>query len=167
MQLTHILGGGLLVAAFSLLAVRGDGTGSQPTPPVPQQPIADGHYVLVVQGDRDQLTVAHANRKADPWAGVPKGLQSAWSLHVHGGDGQLLVSVPLDVSAFDLAAERKGGAIEVEGCIVHDPKIAMLVNVPRFAAAASYTFTRREAAGEVTLGVVDGARVRDLAGGDK
>jgi len=164
MQLTHILGGGLLVALFSWFAVRSDGTTPQANPPA-EPPVADGHYVLVVQGDRDQLTIAHANAKADPWAGVPKGLQSAFHLHVHGRDGQLLADVPLDLSAFDLAPERKGGKIEVEGCIVRDPNVAMLVSVPRYPTAASYTFVRRGEGGEVVLGVVEGRRVSELGGG--
>ncbi|MBL8727411.1 MAG: hypothetical protein JNM25_03195 [Planctomycetes bacterium] len=163
MHLTHLLGGGLLVATLSWF-VATDGT-TPPVPPVP--PAAEGHYVFVVQGDRDQLTVTHVNAKADPWAGVPKGLRSDWLLRVRGADGALLATVPLDMSAFDLAPERKGGEVEVEGCIVRDPKVAMLVNVPRFVGAASYTFVRREPNGEVPLGLVTGDRVRDLAGGGR
>jgi hypothetical protein len=167
MHLSHLLGGGLLVAAFSWF-VTSNGTSAPPAPPVPPQPpVAEGHYVLVVQGDRDQLTVTHANAKVDPWAGVPKGQRSDWLLRIHGGDGALLAEVPLDMSAFDLRPERKGGKIEVEGCIVNDPKVAMLVSVPRFVAATSYTFVRREPAGLVPLGTVTGDRVRDLAGGGK
>jgi hypothetical protein len=168
MHLTHLLGGVLLVAAFGWFVTSGDGSAplTPPAAPVGQPPVADGHYALVVQGDRDQLAITHAVGKDDPWAGVPKGLQSNWRLRIHHRDGSLLAEVPLDLSAFDLAPERKGGPIEVEGCIVRDPRIAMLVNVPRYDAA-SYTFVRRERNGEVQLGFVTGDQVRDLAGGGR
>lgn len=165
MHLHHVLGGGLLLAAIGWFVTAGDG--SAPSTPPPTPPVADGHYVLVVEGDRDRLSISHARAKADPWAGVPKGLRSDWLLRIHGDDGALLAEVPLDMSAFDLSPARKGGKIEVEGCIVHDPHVAMLVNAPRFAAAASYTFVRRDRQGEVALGVVAGAQVRDLAGGGR
>ena len=166
MQLTHLLGGGLLVASFSWFALRGDGA-TPPAPPPAEPPVADGHYVLVVEGDRDQLAITHANAKAEPWAGVPKGMASDWRLYVQDATGAALATVPLDVSPFDLSRERKGGAIEVEGCIVRDPRVAMLVSVPNFATAARYTFVRTEANVEAIVGTVPGARVRELAGGGK
>lgn len=168
MHLTHLLGGGLLVAAIGWIVTPGDGSAPHlpPAPPV-APPVADGHYALVVTGDRDQLTISHAVAKVDPWAGVPKGLRSDWLLRIEGRDGALLAAVPLDLSAFDLAPQRKGGPIEVEGCIVRDPRVAMLVNVPRFAAAANYAFVRRDRNFDVPLGAVPGERVRDLAGGGR
>ncbi len=165
MHLHHVLGGSLLLAAFAWFVTTGDGS-APPTPPA-TPPVADGHYALVIEGDRDQLSISHARAKGDPWAGVPKGLQSEWLLRVRAADGAVLAEVPLDMSAFDLAPERKGKAIEVEGCIVRDPHVAMLVNVPRFAAAADYTFVRHERGRDVPLGVVTGAQVRDLAGGGR
>jgi hypothetical protein len=159
----HLLGGGVLVAALGWFATTSFLTDAPATPPAP--PVADGHYVLIVQGDRDQLAIVHARAKADPWAGVPKGLRSDWLLRIHAADRTLLAEVPLDLAAFDLSPERKGGAVAVEGCIVRDPRVTALVNAPRFAAAADYTFVRRDATGDVLLGVVAGDQVRELAGG--
>lgn len=164
MHPTHLVGGGLLIAVLGWFAVRPDGADAPLVPPPP--PVANGHYALVVEGDRDQLTIQHAVAKTDPWGGVPKGLDSAWRLRIHAGD-ELLADVPLDLTPFDTRPDRKGGAIQVEGCIVQDPRVAMLVSVPRFDAATSYTFVRREADRDVQLGVVEGGRVRELAGGGR
>jgi hypothetical protein len=165
MHHTHLLGGALLIAAIGWFVT---GSGSElPVQPPAQPPVADGHFALVVQGDRDQLTITHAVPKADPWAGVPKGLTSTYALRIRGADGALLAELPIDLSHFDLAADRKGGAIQVEGCEVRDPHVTTLVNVPRFAAAASYAFARRDIGGEVALGSVTGDQVRELAGGGR
>lgn len=165
MHHSHLLGGALLIAAIGW-AVTGSGS-EPPVQPPAQPPVADGHFALVVQGDRDQLTITHAVAKDDPWAGVPKGLTSSYLLRISGADGALLAELPIDLSAFDLAPQRKGGKIEVEGCVVLDPHVTTLVNAPRFAAAQSYSFARRDIGGELALGSVTGEQVRILAGGGR
>jgi hypothetical protein len=47
---------------------------------------------------------------------------------------------------------------------VRDSKITMLVNVPRFVKAASYTFVRVEGEENVPLGTCSGEQVYTLAG---
>lgn len=141
------------------------------TPVVAAAPAApQGHYVLVVEGHRDLLTITAASAKADPWAGVPKGFDSAWRLRVEDREGTPLADVPLDVRPFDVAPGALLRPTRVQGCIVTSPAIGMLVNVPAFANAARYTFTRPGEAGEPAqqvLGVVDAATVRTLAGGGR
>ena len=163
MQLSHLLGAGVVLASLALVFSGRDGAGASTTTPLPEQPEAAGHFVLVVEGDRDQLAVTHASHKADPWAGVPKGLLSDWTLSIRDAAGAELAVVPLDVSKFDLDPLRKGQPLRVQGCIVQDPHIVMLANVPCFAQAASYTFAR----GKTAIGTVDGATVRQLAGGGR
>jgi len=144
------------------------GTSAPPAAPT-MPPIAQGHYVLVVEGDRTALSITHANLKADPWAGVPKGFASAWKVTVRDARGETLAEVPLDVSAFATSAAEQGQPVQVEGCIVRDSRIGILANVPAFAAAASYTFTRDGQNGveQIVLGQVGGDRVRQLAGGGR
>ena len=120
--------------------------------------------MLVVEGDRDQLAITHASAKPDPWAGVPKGFSSRWTLTVKDERGATLAEVPLDVSKFAVGAAEKGRPLRVEGCIVRDSHIAMLVNVPRFDAAATYTLTRIDGDTVHVLGTATGAHVLDLAG---
>ena len=174
MHATHLLIVGAALAAFGWFAASSGGPSAPaqpllpPAQPLPVPPPPSGHYALVVEGDRDRLAITHANGKAAPWAGVPKGFTSAWTLTVLGADGQILAEVPLDVSAFDVSADRQGGPVQVTGCVVRDPRIVMLVNVPRFAEAAVYTFDRRDGDGVRTeIGRVDGNRVRALAGGGR
>lgn len=127
-------------------------------------PAANGHYTLVVEGDRDQLAITHAVWKADPWAGVPKGLTSDWRLLVLDAKGDELANVPLDLSAFDLRPEAKGSAVRSTGCTVLDARVAMLVNVPCHAEqAAAYVF--RRGADEVSR--TAGVEVVRLAGGGR
>jgi hypothetical protein len=136
-------------------------------PAVEAAAAADGHYVLVVEGDRNALTITHANAKPDPWGGVPKGFTSEWQLTIRDAAGALLATVPLDVSPFVTSEAGQGQPVRVEGCIVRDSRIGMLVNVPRFAEAASYTFSRPAIAGqqaELVIGAAPAAHVRDLAG---
>lgn len=139
-------------------------------PPAVAAPVAlppNGHFVLVVEGDRDALTITHANHKVDPWAGVPTGLRSAWNLTVRDANGAVLAEVPLDVSPFATDVPPQA-PVQVTGCIVRSPRIGMLVSVPAHANAASYAFTRRDGSGQVhALGVVDGEQVRTLAGGGR
>lgn len=167
MHLSHLTLAALALAATTLLLGGGPQAAHAPNTP-PQDPLtpprADGHYVLVVQGDRNGLTITHANRKVDPYAGTPKGLTSDWRLTIHDAAGALLADVPLDVSPFDTRPEAVGRGVRVEGCQVHDSHIAMLVNAPRFAEAASYRFARGAAGTrEVVLGTYDAALVRALA----
>lgn len=148
-----------LGAIAACAALGGMLTLGQPSPTVPA--VADGHFVLVVEGNRDALAITAASRKTDPWAGVQKGLASAWSLAIHDAAGTLLATVPLDVTPF--ATERARG-VHVEGCVVRDSRIGMLVNAPAFADAASYTFTRIENGRSLPLGVVAAHAVLQLAG---
>ena len=132
------------------------------TPPPP--PIANGHYVLVVEGDREALTITHAVKKDAPWAGIRKGLESKWTLSIRDGRGEVLAEVPLDVSAFAIEPEARG-TTRVEGCVVKSGSLGLLVNVPAFASAASYTLTRPgDGGGRMGLGTTTGRAVRELAG---
>src|SRR5262245_21296540 len=164
MHIHHALG-----AAVALVALGWFFAPATTPPPAPQQPappVAGGHYVLVVEGDRNTLAITTAIGKQAPWAGVPKGFTSDWHLLIAGARGELLADVPLDVTPFATGANDRG--VHVQGCIVRDAKIGMLVNVPAFAAAASYTFTRPGGTGErAVIGTVSGDRVRELAGGGK
>jgi hypothetical protein len=162
MHLPHLLGAGVGLALLGFTFAGSADTASPPTAP-PAPPEANGHYVLVVEGDRDRLAIQHATHKTDPWAGVPKGLASAYVLTIRDAAGVVLAEIPLDVSQFDLDAERQGKPLRVTGCVVRDPHVAMLVNAPCFDAAATYTFTR----GATALGVVEGEAVRRLAGGGR
>lgn len=123
-----------------------------------------GHYVLVVEGDRDALDVTFARTKHTPWAGAPKGLESSWRLAVLAADGGALADVPLDVRRFATDVASKGKPPAVRGCVVVESKIGMLVTVPRFAGAARYRFSRTDARGVVTMiGDVPATQVRELA----
>ena len=137
-------------------------------PPAPAAPLPpNGHFVLVVEGDRDALAITHASHKQDPWAGMPTGLRSAWTLTVRDAQGVVLAEVPFDVSPFATDVPKQA-PVQVTGCVVRSPRIGMLVSVPAFAAAASYAFTRRDGDGQArSLGVVDGEAVRTLAGGGR
>jgi hypothetical protein len=120
---------------------------------------------MVVEGDRTALTITFASHKKDPWAGVRKGFTSAWRLTAFAADGTMLAEVPLDVSPFDVSQKGVGAPIRSEGCIVVDSHVHLLVNVPRFATAATYRFERTEPNGVRTfLGSVAASTVQDLAG---
>lgn len=169
MQVLPVLGAGACAALF-VFAWPADP--AAPTPPVATaaaapraaaNATADGHLVLIVQGDRDQLAITGAVPKTDPWAGVPKGMTSDWRLEIRAADQSLLASVPLDVTPFATEPQAQHRPLRVEGCIVIDSRIAMLVNVPHFAAAASYAFFR----GATALGSTDAAAVVRLAGGGR
>jgi len=176
MQLSHLLGAGVLVAAIGILA-RGDAAALDPTQPTNNAstnametaaPIAAGHFVLVVEGDRNGLAITFANKKVAPWAGIPKGFESNWRVSVLDANGDELASVPLDVRPFATGANSVGKPARVHGCVVVDSKIGMLVNVPAYAAAASYVFARTESDGTVTtLGTTAGHLVRELARGGR
>jgi hypothetical protein len=135
----------------------------QPSAPA-AAPTAAGHCVLVIEGDRDRLDITHCQRKPDPWAGVPQGLQSDYELAILGLDGTQLARVPLDLSKFLLDPAAKGKPARSVGCIVLDPRVAMLANIPDFgAAAANYELLR---AGQ-RIGGLDGEALRRLAEGGR
>jgi hypothetical protein len=166
MQVLHLLGAGILLAGLGVLFVLGGPAGNPSESPA--APPADGHCVLVVEGDRDRLAITHAVRKPDPWAGVPQGFASDWMLTIRDAAERVLAEVPIDVSKFETGALQKGQPLRVEGCIVKDARIAMLVNVPWFASAATYEFSRSgDASGRVAVGSVPAATVQRLAGGGR
>lgn len=166
MHSSHVLGAGAMCAVFAWLFVSAPAPSTPPVAPTP--PPANGHYVLVVEGTRNQLAITAASAKVDPWAGVPKGFDSPWRLRIADARGAVLADVPLDLSKFDTDAGAPLRPVRVEGCIVRSGAIGVLVNVPAFANAASYTFVRPEPQGEPTvIGTVTGEQVRALAGGGR
>lgn len=169
MHTSHVIGAGILLAVIGWSFAPSNGTTAiaTPPPPPPPPPVANGHHALVVDGDRDQLTIAHASYKTDPWAGVAKGLQSAWTLRIADANGAVLTEIPLDLAHFDTGADRKNGGVKVQGDTVRDARITMLVNAPHFPTAAAYTFTRRDGEAVVVVGTVEAAQVRRLAGGGR
>jgi hypothetical protein len=167
MNTTHLLGAAAL-AVVAAISISQRPAGADLAAAAATPPTADGHYVLVVEGDRDALDVTFASRKPAPWAGPKKGLQTGWQLTVLDANGAELAEVPLDVRPFATDAASKGQPDRVEGCVVVSAKIGMLVSAPRYAAAAAYRFSRTDAPGAVTvLGEVSGARVRQLSGGGR
>lgn len=174
MHIPHAMGAGAVLLTLGWLAIETTIPASlEVAPPAaviaaPLPPTATGHLVLVVEGDRNQLTITGASAKADPWAGVPKGLSSDWELQVLDATGAALATVPLDLSAFATGIFEQGLPLQVQGCVVRDTRIGMLVSVPAHATAASYRFRLRTADGNrITIGTVDGAQVRQLAGGGR
>lgn len=177
MQLAQLIASGLLIATFGFLSrsEASDEISSKATAPNLEAQIlredeatATGHYVLVVEGDRNGLAVTFARKKADQWAGIPKGFSSKWRVAILNANNQEIASVPLDVSAFATGPQSVGQPPSVQGCVVVDSKIGLLLNVPAFASAASYVFSRTEPNGDVsTLGTTSGAAVRELAGGGR
>lgn len=169
MHPTHLAAVGVVVAATaaSFLAL---GAATPPLPPSASPAQPTGHFVLVVEGHREQLAITAARAKPDPWAGAPKDLASAWRLRIEDAAGATLADVPLDVRPFDVEPGALLRKTRVDGCIVRSPAIGMLVNAPAFPHAARYTFTRPGDDGEArahVLGVVDGATVRALAEGGR
>ena len=179
MQLSHLLTTGVLIAAIGLsvrsnandhhrAAIDSSVTATTPVTPVLAPPVADGHYVLVVEGDRNALAVTFARKKADRWGGVPKGFDSNWRVSIRDRDDNELANVPLDVRPFATDAQSVGKGPRVYGCVVVTSKIGMLLNVPAFAEAATYEFSRTDADGAKTvLNTITGAAVRELAGGGR
>lgn len=161
MQLSHLLWTGAVLATLGALATFGrhPAAGRDPTEPPP----AVGHDALVVEGDRDGLTITHAVHKPDPWAGTPQGFTSEWSLAIRAADGTDLQIVPLDLGPFDVSAAGKGQPRRVQGCVVTDSRVTMLVNAPSLPGAASYEFRR----GKLAIGSVPAITVRQLAGGGR
>jgi hypothetical protein len=186
MQLSHLLGSAVLIAAVGF-SVRGDADNNNrlvidPTQPLggsstvqvsppataPAAPVASGHFVLVVEGDRNGLAVTFARQKAARWAGVQKGFNSNWRVLIRDGNGAELVDVPIDVRPFATDAQSVGRAPRVNGCYVVESKIGLLLNVPAYAVAQTYEFTRAGTDGvKVPLGTMSGNAVRELAGGGR
>ncbi|MFK7739024.1 MAG: hypothetical protein AB8H80_01780 [Planctomycetota bacterium] len=186
MQTSFALGAGvLLTTAAFVLRPSDSGTladGTPATPPMqalepvilpaPPPPQADGHYVLVVEGDRNQLDVTFASRKTAPWGGVPKGFAgSGWAMRVTDAEGNEICSVPLDMRPFATSERALGQPVQVRGCVLVDSKIGMLVSVPAYDTATNYEFLRPADAGgdqqTTIIGSVSGANVRELAGEER
>ncbi|MCU0862186.1 MAG: hypothetical protein MUC36_00215 [Planctomycetes bacterium] len=174
MHIPHAMGAGAVLLTLGWFTFAGPksppAAESAPTvaAPAPLPPIAEGHLVLVVEGDRNQLAITAAVAKVDPWGGAPKGLTSDWELEVLAADGTALATVPLDLSAFATGVFEQGQPLQVQGCVVRDTRIGMLVSVPAFAAAASYRFRHRTADGNhVVIGTQPSAQIRQLVGGGR
>ena len=171
MQLLPLLGAGAAIAAAALLLDLAPATAGTAQPSAPAiapanataRVAAAGHDVLVVQGDRDRVVVTHVVKKTDPWAGNPKAMASDWRLEIRAADGALLDTVLLDLTPFATRVEDKGRARRVEGCVVIDSRIAMLVNAPRHHDAAVYEFFR----GTDSLGRYDAVEILRLAEGGR
>lgn len=177
MHISYLIGATAVCAVLTAFWLTGGEAPNQPAdagiatgapakpvtaPPPPQLP-GSGHYVLVIEGDRDALTVTHSSRKTARWAGVQKGLVSQWSLSIRDAANNELESIPLDLSHFDLRPERKGGALKVQGCVVRDTKVGILASAPCLKNAARYVFLR----GKEVVGTVAATRVFELAGGGR
>jgi hypothetical protein len=173
MHIPHAMGASAVLLTLGWLAFAVSNPAPTDTAPAaaamsPLPPTAAGHFVLVVEGDRNQLSITAASAKPDPWAGAPKGLTSAWELVVLDADGASLATIPLDLSAFATGIFEQGQPLQVQGCVVRDTRIGLLVSAPAFATAASYRFRYLTADGnKVVIGTVDGAQVRHLAGGGR
>jgi hypothetical protein len=139
--------------------MSGPATGANMVMPGAQMDGASIYELLT----NEKVSITAAVPKTDPWAGEPKGMTSDWRLEIRAADQSLLASVPLDVTPFATDAAAQHRPLRVEGCIVIDSRIAMLVNAPRFAEAASYTFHR----GNVLLGTTSAEQVAKLAGGGR
>jgi hypothetical protein len=126
----------LWCSALAALAMLSSSTGT----PVEGPPTPRGHLIVQVEGDAKLLTITCVTPKNDKFGGVPRGLQSAFEIVLIDGKGAELARCPIDLSAFDL--ERVGGPVHVEGCVVRDPRVAALVNVPFYLETASLRIER-------------------------
>jgi hypothetical protein len=168
MQLAQTMGAGVAVLTLGWFAFtdHSPAANGQPLPPTPA--VANGHYTLVVEGDRNALAITTAVWKEAPWAGVATGFASKWQLRILAADGALLAAVPLDVSSFATGLHEVGKAPTVTGCVVRDSKIGILVNVPAFAAAHAYQFVRDDGFAQPTgLGTIAGSQIANMSGGGR
>lgn len=94
-----------------------------------------GHLILQVEGDANTLRITRITPKVDP-CGLQR-ITSEYAVVVRDAQGLELGRVPLDLSKFDLDPSRVGGALRVEGCVVRDPRVATLVNVPHWPTAST------------------------------
>jgi hypothetical protein len=154
------------VPPTQVLPAEASPTGSTPAPTTPIA--ANGHYTLVVEGNRNALAITTAVRKAEPWAGIPTGFTSKWQLQIHDAAGALLVAVPLDVTPFATEPQAFGRPATVEGCVVRDSRIGMLVNVPAYPTAHRYVFVRDDGQALPTVvSEVAASQVESSAGGGR
>ena len=108
MHMSILTGAAATAVVFAVLIDPSSNTstraGTDATPPTQSTPVAptraDGHYVLVVEGDRLGLDITFASRKQAPWAGIPTGFSSTWHLTVLDATGTTLTTIPLDVRPF-------------------------------------------------------------------
>ncbi|GDY02290.1 hypothetical protein LBMAG49_16190 [Planctomycetota bacterium] len=143
MHLAAALGTSLILAALcATLTDRAVAPGvAAATLPAQGSEAANGHLILIVQGNVQQLTITHAVAKADPFAGAPKGLQSRFAVRLLGDKDQELLSVPIDLSRFDTDKSHIGKPKRVQECEIWSSAIALSVNVPRIEAVRRYEFT--------------------------
>ena len=118
------------VASLAVIAALGLSGSRDPATAAPPQDPPTGHLVLVVEGDVSALRVTAAVGKADDWGGVPVGLASDFALVGLDAQGEEVLHVPIDLSAFDTDPAHIGAPTVVQGCIVRSPRIGVLVNVP-------------------------------------
>lgn len=136
-----------LTAAAATMIVR-DRSAPPPTPA--------GHLILQIEGDAASLQVTRITKKSDP-CGAAR-LQSAYAIVVRDAAGAELGRTPLDLSAFDLDPARLGGALRVEGCVVRDPHVATLANVPYWPTATHLEIVH----GAQRLGTLEATRYTAL-----
>ncbi len=113
-----------------------------------------GHLILQIEGDATGLEIVRITAKPDPCG--PLRDSSAVSILVLGQAGTELGRYPLDLSRFDLRPTRVGGAIQVEGCVIHDPRVATLASIPHHPNAERIKLMR----GNTTLGSLNATAYR-------
>lgn len=140
-------------------------TTAAPTPPaaaIANAPPPQGHLLLVVSGDRKQLSVDHVVAKPDPWQGTR--LDSPYRIRVVAIDGHVLGSYPVDLSAFDLRPDSAGRGIAVQGCKVVDTMVHALVSIPHHPDAARLEFVHANDKSITPMGSIGAARWTELTG---
>lgn len=137
MQLGILLSCGVFVAALAAPTPEAAATMTAAAV-IPQQP--GGHFVLIVQGDANELRVTGAVAKTTACGAQQKGLKSDWEVRVLGPSGTVLHSQPLDLSGFDMDPAHIGRPDRADGCVVRSTRVAMLVNLPAFAHATAVEF---------------------------
>ncbi|GAB4158359.1 MAG: hypothetical protein Fur0037_25900 [Planctomycetota bacterium] len=118
-----------------------------------------GHFVIALEGTVQKLAATRAARKADPCGAIPKGLASAFAVVALDAKGEALWIRPIDLSSFDTDPSHIGRPIEVEGCVVKDWRIGLLVNVPDDPACERIEFRREDR----TIGSIGRAELARLA----
>lgn len=126
-------------------------------------PAMSGHLLLVVEGDANGLRVSHITPKQDPH-NPTRGPESEWSVAVLGFDGTELGRFPMDLSQFDLDPARVGQPLRVEGDVVWETQVAILVSIPYFANAEGLVLRRQR---RVVSTVPAAVYARLIAGGGR
>jgi hypothetical protein len=144
-SLPFLLAGGVLAAAATIAVVER---------PLDQPPDVRGHLILQTEGDARALDVTRITVKPDPF-GHLAGVQSEFAIELRDAAGRLLGSYPLELDRFDMDPAHVGRDLRVEGCVIVDTRVAALVNVPDFVAAAELRILR----GAQVLGRVEPARL--------